>query len=195
MAGCYDTLVAVSRLGRVFKREVLSSVDLSGPLRIVDIGCGTGMLMHEAGKRHTRLEMIGIDPDPEMLRRAKHRTSNLKNRISLVRGFGTWIDLPGQSVDVCFSALTFHHLSRAQKQKTAAEAYKVLKNRGRLVVADFRHMRFPFLSRFFLFENSGYLRENFEGAVAVSIRQAGFSTIREIRRPFSLVSIIVAEKG
>lgn len=89
LGGCYDALVTVSRLGRMFKREVLSSVDLSGSLRIVDIGCGTGMLMHEAGKRHTRLEMIGIDPDPEMLRRAKHRTSNLKNRISLVRGFGT----------------------------------------------------------------------------------------------------------
>ena len=194
LGGCYDALVAVSRLGRMIKREVLSLVDLSGSLRIVDIGCGTGMLMHEAGKLYAGIEMIGIDPDPEMLRRAKHRTSQLKNRISLVRGSSTRIDLPDQSVDVCFSTLTFHHLSRVRKQKTTVEAHRILKNGGKLVIADFRRIRFPFLSKFFLFENQEYLRENFEGVVSDVIKQAGFLMIREIRRPFSLVSIIIAEK-
>lgn len=194
LGGCYDALVAVSRLGRMFKREVLSVVDLSGAERIVDIGCGTGILIEEASKRHADLEIIGIDPDSEMLRRARRRVSSLKSQVFLVRGFSTQINVPDQSVDVCFSTLTFHHLSRVQKQKTAAEAHRILKNGGKLVIADFRHIHFPFLAKFFLFENQEYLQENFEGIVSDVIKQAGFSMIREIRRPFSLVSIIIAEK-
>lgn len=193
--GWYDILVAISRLGRTFKQEVLSNVDLSKSLHIADIGCGTGMLMYEAGKCYPELEMTGIDPDPGMLRRAKRRTSRLENRVSLIRGFSTQIDLPDQSVDTCFSTLTFHHLSQTQKQKTATEIYRVLKSGGQLVVADFRRIRFPSFSRLFLLENSEYLRGNFEGAVSIAISQAGFVAIREIRRPFSLVSIIVAEKN
>lgn len=191
----YDIIVSISRLGKIFKREVLSVIELSGNERIVDIGCGTGVLMHEAGKRSAELEIVGIDPDPEMLKMAARKVSQLKNKIDLIRGFSTRIALPDQSVDACFSTLTFHHLSRVQKQKTAAEAYRILKDGGRLVVADFCRMRFPFLASFFLFENRIYLRENFEGLVFDVISQAGFSEIREIRRPFSLVSIIVAKKS
>lgn len=193
--GWYDIIVSISRLGKSFKREVLCAIELSGNERIVDIGCGTGVLMREAGGYHAELEMVGIDPDPEMLRMAARKVSQLKNKIDLIRGFSTQIALPDQSVDVCFSTLTFHHLSRVQKQKTAAEAQRILKDGGKLVVADFRRIRFPFLAWFFLFENRKYLRENFEGLVYEVLSHGGFSEIREIRRPFSLVSIIVAKKS
>lgn len=191
----YDGILLISRLGKSFKREVFCALDISGDERIVDIGCGTGVLMHEAGSRHPGLELIGIDPDHKMLERAKHKISRLKNKTQFIRGFGSKIMLPDQSVDICFSTLTFHHLSKEQKQEVSAEAYRILKKKGWLVVADFRRIRFPFISMFFLFENSKYLRENFKGVVRDIIDQEGFLEVQEIRRPFSLVSIILAKKS
>jgi SAM-dependent methyltransferase len=41
---------------------------------VVDVGCGTGSLLHDARGRGHSGRLAGIDPDPEMLDRARRRT-------------------------------------------------------------------------------------------------------------------------
>ena len=191
----YDTLLALSRLGWTFKREVVRAAALSGQERIADIGCGTGVLLREAVISHPGLSIVGVDPDERILRIARRSMpARASQRVTLQREYAHGLSFEDRSFDVCFSTLTFHHLSLSQKRQAAAEMHRVLDQDGRAIIADFRSVRFPFFSKFFIFENAEYLRQNFQGAVREALVSAGFSRIEEIRRPFSLVSIFIAWK-
>lgn len=78
---------ATVRAGRQEMRDTLLSwlpQDLSG-LRILDAGCGTGMLAIEAARRGA--EVVGIDVSPQLIEIGKERLpEDVKGKISLHAG-------------------------------------------------------------------------------------------------------------
>ncbi len=103
---------------------------------VLDIGIGTGNLVGRFLEKG--LNVIGIDPSEEM-----RKICTLK--IPEIRVLeGDFLNIPQEvgSVDIVVSSFAFHHLNQRQKETSIIEMKKVLKPKGRIVMADpmFRNM-------------------------------------------------------
>lgn len=103
---------------------------------VLDIGCGGGVdTLAAALMVGPRGRAVGIDMIPEMLERAKEdlRQSGLSN-VTFQEATGEDLPFPDGSFDVVISNGVFNLIP--DKAKALAEAFRVLKPGGRLMMAD-----------------------------------------------------------
>jgi 2-polyprenyl-3-methyl-5-hydroxy-6-metoxy-1,4-benzoquinol methylase len=85
-------------------------------LRVVDVGCGYGDMLRRiaswAARRGVRVELTGIDLNPDAIRAAREATP-VEQRIEWIVGDALSVVATGD-VDVVVSALLTHHLTDAQ---------------------------------------------------------------------------------
>ena len=53
------------------ERRLFDRYDLSGPLRVLDLGCGTGEITRRLAQRYPQAELLGIDILEANLERAR----------------------------------------------------------------------------------------------------------------------------
>ncbi|HLG55654.1 MAG TPA: metalloregulator ArsR/SmtB family transcription factor [Vicinamibacterales bacterium] len=109
--------------------------ELLPPLDVVDIGCGEGYLALEAARwaRH----VMGIDRSDDVLDRAKALA--LRRRVTNVewrKGDLARLPLRDASHDVALLSQSLHHAS--DPERAIAEAVRVLRPRGRLLILDLK---------------------------------------------------------
>ncbi len=97
---------------------------------VLDIGVGTGNLASRLTGKDNKI--IGIDTSREMMEICKQKHPEIELKI----GDFLKIPLPAQSVDVVVSSYAFHHLTPAEKSESIMEIKRVLKPKGRVVIAD-----------------------------------------------------------
>ncbi|MEI2765174.1 MAG: methyltransferase domain-containing protein [Dermatophilaceae bacterium] len=133
----YDLVTKAAFLGRrgaAYRRLAGLAAARPGD-RVLDLGCGTGALT-EAMTRAVGPggSVLGIDPSEPMCRHAARAVPGATFRVMGAEA----LDLPDRSVDVVVSALAVHHVADAARSTAFAEAARVLRPGGRLMVADFR---------------------------------------------------------
>lgn len=183
----YDFLTSVTGFGKNYKRRVLHSVDLTGRETLLDVGCGTGVLLEAAKRAYPPLTAIGIDPDRRALQIARGRLDRAGLEAALHPAFGQSLPLPDASVDLCFSTLAFHHMNNEDKPKAFTEIYRVLKEEGRFILSDFYASKLQSRLR----PKSTLLSEEM---LAGYLDRAGFQNVQLLWRKFPFVRTIVAEK-
>lgn len=98
--------------------------------RILDVGCGTGLLLETlAGRGH---QVVGVEPSAGMRAAAAHR----RPWLTLLDGHLASIPLPDASVDAVVTTYAISHLARDEKPAAFAELLRVVRRRGAVVVAD-----------------------------------------------------------
>ncbi len=98
---------------------------------VADLACGSGVT---AGLLASSVhKVIGVDSSPEMLRAAKRRNRNAKN-VEFREGDLQRLPIDDHSCDAAIILLALTHVD--DPAGTLAEAHRVLKPRGRLVVVD-----------------------------------------------------------
>ncbi len=97
---------------------------------VLDIGIGTGNLAARFLSRGMRV--IGIDPSAEMRKICRRKYPGI--RVLAGDFLKTPRSLP--DVDLIVSAYAFHHLTATQKAKAIPLMTKLLKPKGRIVIAD-----------------------------------------------------------
>jgi len=181
----YDALIdGPMSMSRMRKDLVAQMGDLSDK-KILDVGSGTGTMAVMVKQAHPSAEVIGIDGDPQILEIARGKARDLGIETRFDQGMSFDLPYPNESFDVVLTTVMLHHLSRADKQTTAREMYRVLSPGGQLFGADFVEPRSSFgkvirpLTR--RFER---VADNLDGFLPVMFENAGFKNYREGRRYF-----------
>lgn len=114
------------------------------PTRILDVGCGTGMLLHGLASRFPDAEAFGIDIAPSMIEEAKAKVTS-EVPMTFVQAPAEHLPFDDGEFDLVVSTICFHHWhSRAEG---LAEVRRVLAPGGRFYLAD--HFAIGWLRPFF----------------------------------------------
>ncbi|MFZ1141548.1 MAG: class I SAM-dependent methyltransferase [Candidatus Sulfotelmatobacter sp.] len=178
----YDPIVKLLG-GDKARMVLLDHAALRPGYRVLDIGCGTGTLATLIKRLHPDVEVVGIDPDPKALARARRKAGNAAVSIQFDQGFGDDLPYAEESFDRVFSSFMFHHLPPDEKGKTLCAVRRVLKPGGGFHMLDFEGPESGSHSVLdHLLHSSKRLKENSESTVLSLMRQSGFADPRKVHR-------------
>ena len=163
------------------RRELVEQASVRQSHRVLDIGCGTGSLVAVLKRLYPDAEVVGLDPDPKALARARRKVERAELPAQFDQGFSDELPYPDSSFDRVFSSFMLHHLNRDEKAKTLNEARRVLRPGGSLHVLDFggaKPRRESFLAR--ALHAAEHMRDNFEGRIPALMSAAGFAEPTEV---------------
>jgi ubiquinone/menaquinone biosynthesis C-methylase UbiE len=119
---------------RYFQKKVISIANLQKNTNFLDLGCGTGWAVcYAAALLNGWGNFIGIDISEGMIEKAKENASGLKN-ISFFKASAEELPLENDFFDTIICTNSFHHYWNPIK--ALAEAYRVLKQKGRVYILD-----------------------------------------------------------
>ena len=134
----YNFRVWLTTRGREgkFRRTLVELAGVKPGDSVLDVGCGTGSLAIEAGKMVGPTgSVVGIDPSPEMIGRAKGKARRLANvRFEIAPAQS--LPFADASFDVVTSSLVLHQLPPDSLHAVKAEVARVLKPGGRIGISD-----------------------------------------------------------
>lgn len=178
----YDPIVKLLG-GESARMQLLEQASLQSGQRVLDVGCGTGTMATRIKQLHPQIEIVGIDPDPKALARARRKASRASVTVQFDQGFADSLPYPAESFDRVVSSFVFHHLPAEVKLKALVEMRRVLNPAGELHLADFEgpedHHQ-GLLAR--LLHSNHHLHDNSEHRVLDLMQQAGFSNARKTGR-------------
>lgn len=176
----YDVVTSLMG-GASLHRQLVDQACLEAGQRVLEIGCGTGNLTTMVKTLHPAVDVVGLDPDPKALERARRKAEQLGVRVDLDRGFADDLTYPDASYDRVLSALMFHHLDRDGKERSLRQIRRVLKAGGSLHLLDFGatdgHPE-GMLAR--ALHRSDHMRDNARDTVLAFMRDAGFAEPSEV---------------
>lgn len=132
----YDAVVRVTTREAAVKQALLQSAHLGSASRLLDVGSGTGTFAILAKCQYPHLEVVGIDPDPSVLRRARAKADRAKAEITFLEGSALDLPFPDAAFDRVTSSLMFHHLTAQEKRRAIGEVSRVLTTGGEFHLAD-----------------------------------------------------------
>jgi ubiquinone/menaquinone biosynthesis C-methylase UbiE len=171
----YDSFTWLLGVPRVHRRLVeLAAVEPGH--RVLEIGCGTGNMALRAQRMHPDAELMGIDPDPLALARARRKAERRGLPVRFDQGKAGELPYPDESMDRVLSAFMFHHLDDDEKRRALTEIRRVLRPGGQLHLVDVAgHHRGAFGHRM---QRSEHLRDNAGEGIPDRMRAADFSDVR-----------------
>ncbi len=183
LAWAYEPIAMRLCRARAWRPAVVAAVDPRPQARILDLGCGPGTLCRLVARACPEAEVVGVDPDPVMLDRARRADGG---PVRFVAASATALPATppfDRPFDVCVSTLMFHHLEPAAKRAALGEARRVLAPGGRLVVADWGppatfagHAAFAITRAF---DGRAVTRAHADGGFEAMLRGAGVVDVAE----------------
>jgi ubiquinone/menaquinone biosynthesis C-methylase UbiE len=197
----YDFFEPILLLGKQaeYDRHILTLLDLKKADKVLDLGCGTGVLTRRiADHLDTGAGgvSVGIDAAAKMIEVARKKRGNATCRFEVMAAES--LSLEDESFDAVVSSLFFHHVPLDLKEKALSEAYRVLRPNGRLIIAD---MHVPttvmgalvsHVSRWFFMQPQ--IGENIKGVLPPMIEVAGFNSPIHVTTYFGYIAIFSTRK-
>ena len=142
-------MIWTSRVGKVRGRErLLDRIAWTGHERVLDVGCGRGLLLVGAARRLTDGTAVGIDvwqaedlsgnrPEATL---ENARREGVADRVEVRTADMRKMSFPDASFDVVVSSAAIHNLYAPDERAAAVrEIARVLKKGGTALIDDIRH--------------------------------------------------------
>jgi ubiquinone/menaquinone biosynthesis C-methylase UbiE len=155
--------------------ELLDRVQLHAGDRVLDIGCGTGTFAVLLKQKFPAVEVVGLDPDPRALSRARSKTQGAGVSVHFDQGFADAMPYPAGTFKAVFSSFMFHHLEHENRENTLREVFRVLQPGGAFYLLDFEFAHSAKAHGIRLFHSRHRLQDNSERRIMELMEQAGFS--------------------
>jgi ubiquinone/menaquinone biosynthesis C-methylase UbiE len=104
------------------------------PVRILDVGCGTGVFGARIRDALPAAQVWGVDLVAAMLEKGTPRWQRHAGRLQPIQGDSERLPFADNSFDFVTCANSFHHYPR--QDRAVAEMHRVLKPGGRLMIID-----------------------------------------------------------
>jgi ubiquinone/menaquinone biosynthesis C-methylase UbiE len=132
----YDPMVKLLGADRA-RKKLFHQASVQPHHRVLDVGCGTGTFAVAIKGWLPTVDVVGLDPDPKALTRARRKAARAEVSIRFDQGFANALPYSDGSFDRVFSSLMFHHQPQDAKLATMREVRRVLKPDGALHLLDF----------------------------------------------------------
>lgn len=199
----YDLAIRLLTRERVWRDALIKQIDPLPPDRILDVGCGTGSLAIQLKALQPAARVIGLDPDAEVLARARRKAESTGMYIEWLHEFLTEKTIAKIApVTKVVSSLVFHQTPLDEKASLLSAMFKILQSGGSLYIADYglqqtKLMRTLFRRTVQTIDGVEDTQPNADGILPDLIKSAGFSDLRETEifpTATGSISIYVAEK-
>ena len=144
-------MIWTSKVGKIRERErLLDRLPWSGAERVLDVGCGSGLMLVGAAKRLRTGQATGIDiwqaedlsgnrPEAAL---ENARREGVSDRVEVKTADMREIPFPDATFDAVVSCAAIHNLYAApDRAKAIREITRVLKPGGKALIDDIRHGR------------------------------------------------------
>lgn len=149
---CSFTALAMiwsSRVGKVRRRDwLMNKLWWTGAERVVDVGCGRGLMLIGAAKHLTTGRATGVDiwragdlsANSRDATLANARIEGVADRVDVETADMRKLPFADASIDLAVSCAAIHNLEAAEDRATTiGEIARVLKPGGRALIDDIRH--------------------------------------------------------
>lgn len=196
----YDWLEPLFFLGKhaEYDSAIIETLNPVDSERILDVGCGTGVLTKSIAEKvfSTGGSCIGIDAAANMIRIAqrKRQGQNCTFQVAAAES----LPFSDGYFDCVVSSMFFHHVQLDLKLAALTESYRILKPGGRLVIADM-HVPTTLMGKlvshtarwFFL---QPQIAENTRGVLPSLIETAGFACPSIVKTYLGYIAVFTTAK-
>ena len=202
LSGLYDAAIALLTRERRWRGALLRQI-AAGPGDIVlDVGCGTGTLAVMIKRGAPSAEVIGLDPDPEILERARRKAQAAGVEVAFSQGFARDAAAAGEGrLTKVVSSLVFHQTPLAEKRVGLAAMLRTLRPGGELHIADYGLQRTPLMRALFRqvqrLDGFANTEPNARGILPELMAEVGFEGVEErqvIPTPTGSISLYFARR-
>ena len=128
--------------------RLLDSLELKGDEKVLDVGCGRGLMLIGAAKRLKSGKATGIDiwsahdlsgnsPDAA---KQNAKIEGVSDKVRIENGDARHMVYPEKNFDVVISSLAIHNIpDRDERRQAVREMWRVLKPGGKLLIFDIFH--------------------------------------------------------
>jgi ubiquinone/menaquinone biosynthesis C-methylase UbiE len=191
----YDPMTKLFGLEKA-RRVLLDQTALRPHSRVLEIGCGTGSFCVLIKRLHPDVEVLGLDPDPKALARARRKAERAGFSIQFAQGFSDSLPYDEGTFDYVFSSMMFHHLKLEEKEKALHEVRRVLKPGALFEMLDLRTPE-SIVGRLLggLFHSALLLKDNSENRILTLMTEAGLQNVRTVGHGALLVGNVAYYQG
>jgi ubiquinone/menaquinone biosynthesis C-methylase UbiE len=118
---------------QALRQAFLAGVPFPSHARVLDVGCGTGVLTRRLARLPAVESVVGVDPAPALLEQARKLAADIPN-IAFQEGDGRALPFGEEAFDVVVFDSTLSHVP--EPGRALAEAHRVLRPSGWLAVFD-----------------------------------------------------------
>jgi ubiquinone/menaquinone biosynthesis C-methylase UbiE len=124
-----------------FKAELLLKklCHHTAPLKILEIGCGNGLLAHFIANESASYILHGTDNNPALIEAAQNAYTNVHFHLNTE----AVLPLESNTLDIVYFAESLHHMAAVTRKAWLQEAHRLLKPTGRIFIIELNPWHLP----------------------------------------------------